>query len=195
MKSDMLTCLENLTSNPSITPAVDAILFYAAALVNMLKPSRECTVLCKSNKSEFRRNLCFVLIEILQKLSEFLHIWQKSGQTSKEQRRTSCQSSLRNKGKLVVAHNQNSHQRALIKFWSSWKTHRHSAVYRDLKQVGEETTLFTFENNRLSCDWRQVLFLILVAAWHYWGLCLWNFYAQTASAKLLYFTLNEKISI
>ena len=65
----MLTCLENLTSNPSITPAVDAILFDGAALVNMLKPSRACTVLCKSNKSKFRRNSCFVLVKIPQEFS------------------------------------------------------------------------------------------------------------------------------
>lgn len=30
-----------------------------------------------------------------------------------------------------------------------------------------ETTLFIFENNRLSCDWQQVLFLTVVAPWHY----------------------------
>lgn len=107
MKSDMLTCLENLTSNPSITPAVDAILFYAAALVNMLKPSRECTVLCKSNKSEFRRNLCFVLIEILQKLSEFLHIWHSKFCGSRRKFKRFHEISLRTSKNQ---RNKNSHQ-------------------------------------------------------------------------------------
>ena len=42
VKSDLMKCLDSLTTNPSITPVVDAILIDGAALVNMLKPSGAC---------------------------------------------------------------------------------------------------------------------------------------------------------
>ena len=42
VKSDLMKCLDSLTTNPSITPVVDAMLIDGAALVNMLKPSGAC---------------------------------------------------------------------------------------------------------------------------------------------------------
>ena len=42
VKSDLIKCLDSLTTNPSITPVVDAMLIDGAALVNMLKPSGVC---------------------------------------------------------------------------------------------------------------------------------------------------------
>jgi len=35
---------------------------------------------------------------------------------------------------------------------------------KDLKEIGEEKTLFSFENNRLSCDWQRALFLAKICS-------------------------------
>ena len=42
VKSELLKCLESLTTSPSTTPVVDAMLIDGAALINMLKPSGAC---------------------------------------------------------------------------------------------------------------------------------------------------------